>query len=311
VAADGWRAPTVRLISVGLVGFLLGDTAWAVVNQNNWNVSSAVAAGLGDLFVIAYALLGAAALHPATNELVASGREREERMSRALLASLTVASLVAPVILLREALTGTVRDGVAIAIGSAQLTGLVIARTQHLLRHVQRQSQRLRDLALEDPLTGLPNRRALGTYLATALPRARRDAQPICLALLDLDRFKHFNDDYGHAAGDHLLKSAAGAWAQQVRASDMLARVGGEEFVLVLPSADAAAAEAVIDALRDLTPLGQTFSAGLCQWDREMLPEELLEMADIAMYRAKRAGGNRTERAVPAEPSQFSEPSAA
>lgn len=304
MTADGWRTPAVRLLCGALLAFLIGDSAWALVNNNNWNVSNFVASVLGEPFVFAYALLGAAALHGSAGGLSAPAPESDERMSRVLLGCLTLASLVAPSILAAEALSGRVIDGVAIAVCSAQLSLLIVWRAAYLVRHVQRQSQRLRDLALEDPLTGLPNRRALQTYLAGALQRARREGHPICLALLDLDRFKHFNDEYGHTAGDHLLKSSAASWARQVRGTDMLARVGGEEFVLVLADADATQAEAVIDKLRGATPLGQTFSAGLCEWDSEALAEELIESADAAMYRAKRAGGNRTERAAP-EPQTY------
>jgi diguanylate cyclase (GGDEF)-like protein len=298
MTADGWRTPAVRLLCGALLGFLIGDSAWALVNNNNWNVSDFASSVLSEPFVFAYALLGAAALHGSAGELAAPAPESDERMSRVLLGALTLASLVAPSLLAAEALSGKVIDGVAIAVCSAQLSLLIVWRAAYLVRHVERQSQRLRDLALEDPLTGLPNRRALQSYLAGALQRARREGRPICLALLDLDRFKQFNDEYGHTAGDHLLKSSAASWARQVRGTDMLARVGGEEFVLVLPDADAAQADAVIEKLRGATPLGQMFSAGLCEWDSEVLAEELIELADAAMYRAKRAGGNRTARAV-------------
>jgi diguanylate cyclase (GGDEF)-like protein len=297
MAADGWRVTTVRLMSLGLLGFLFGDTMWAVINNNNWATTNFENLLMAEPFLIAYALIGAAALHNSSREFAIPARDGGERMSRALLGSLTVASLVAPIILAVEAAQGKVTDGIAIAIGSAQLSALVVARTAYLLRHVQRQSERLRDLALEDPLTGLPNRRALQSYLADALARARRDRHPISVALLDLDRFKLFNDEYGHGAGDHLLKSAAAAWKEQIRASDMLARMGGEEFVLVLPDADVEQATAVVEKLRAVTPLAQKFSSGVCEWDGDALPEELLQCADAAMYSAKRAGGDRCERA--------------
>lgn len=296
MAADGWRAPAVRLLSLGLLAFLLGDTAWAVVNNNSWTTTNLINTLLGDPFLAAYALLGAAALHVSSGQPVGAAPQGEERMSRALLVCLTAASLVAPAILAGETLSGRVTDGLAIAICSAQLSGLVIARTSHLIRRVQRQSERMRDLALEDPLTGLPNRRALHSYLAGALPRARRQGQPVCVALLDLDRFKRYNDEHGHAAGDHLLKSAASAWSKHIRASDMLARVGGEEFVLVLPDARGDQSHTVLGKLHAATPLGQKFSAGLCEWNGVATAEELIAAADAAMYAAKRAGGDQTVR---------------
>ena len=116
--------------------------------------------------------------------------------------------------------------------------------------------------------------------------------------MLDLDHFKQFNDQHGHQAGDHLLKSVASCWIRQTRATDMLARVGGEEFVLVLPGADIADADLVVGTLREAGPPGPTFSAGLAQWDGGALADELLESADAAMYRAKRDGRDRVKRAT-------------
>jgi diguanylate cyclase (GGDEF)-like protein len=298
LAADGWRTPTLRLTSVALLGFLLGDSGWALVNQNDWAVSDTVSALLGVPFLLAYVLLGAAALHSSSAELRAPAEGGDEGMSRTLLASLTIASLIAPAILAFQALSGRVTDGLAIAICSAQLMMLVIARMSYLLGHVQRQATRLRELALEDELTGLPNRRALETYLSGALQRARRDGRPLSLAMLDLDHFKRFNDEYGHVAGDHLLKSLAAAWLKEIRTTDLLARIGGEEFVLVLPGAAADQAGEIVAKLRDATPLGQTFSAGLAEWDTEALPEDLMKSADGALYEAKRAGRNRVRVAA-------------
>jgi diguanylate cyclase (GGDEF)-like protein len=112
--------------------------------------------------------------------------------------------------------------------------------------------------------------------------------------MIDLDHFKRFNDEYGHLAGDQLLKSAASAWTNQIRETDMLARIGGEEFVLVLPDADLDDAEPIVAKLRAITPLGQTFSAGVARWDSSQLPDELLRAADAALYAAKSGGRART-----------------
>ncbi len=297
MAAEGWRTRSVRLMCFGLLAFLCGDTTWALVNQNGWKLAPAVEALLGDPFLLGFALLGAAALHPSTSELGDPATLDSERMSKILLAFLATASLVAPAILAAQAISGRVKDGVAIAICSAQLTALVVARMAYLLRNLQQQSARLRDLALEDVLTGLPNRRALYGYLASALQRADREGTPLSLAILDLDYFKQFNDSYGHLAGDQLLKAAASLWVRQLRVTDMLARIGGEEFVLVLPDAHIDEADAIVEKLRSSTPLGQTFSAGLAEWNAVASAEELLSAADAAMYQAKRAGRDRTESA--------------
>ncbi len=300
LVAEGWRTPPLLMMCLALVAFLAADAAWAVINNNNWSTTATVNAILEDPYLLACALFGAAALHVSTSTLDLPGADSGERTSRLLLAWVVLAGLVAPVTLAGETLTGRVSDGIAIAISSALLTGLVILRMFYLLGHVQRQSARLRDLALEDELTGLPNRRALQHYLADAMRCARRDEHPLSLAMLDLDHFKHFNDMHGHLAGDLLLKSMAAAWTLQLRGSDMLARVGGEEFVLVLPGADINEADLIVNKLRDGGPSGPTFSAGLAQWDGEALADELLGSADAAMYSAKRAGRDRIQRATPA-----------
>jgi diguanylate cyclase (GGDEF)-like protein len=300
IAAEGWRVPAVRLMLFALIGFLLGDSAWAFVNNNGWSTSDAVAALLSEPFLIAFVLLGAGALHRSADLLSVRAPDEGDRGPWLLLALLTAGSLVAPAVLLTEALSGRVADGIAIAVCATLVALLVAARVAHLLRRVQRQAASLRELTLADPLTGLPNRRALDAYLEDALARAARSQQPISVALIDLDHFKRFNDEYGHAAGDQLLKSAASAWTSQIRCTDMLARIGGEEFVLVLPDADLGNAEAVVAKLRAIMPLGETFSAGVARWDYNQLADELLRAADAALYAAKRGGRDRTALAAEA-----------
>jgi diguanylate cyclase (GGDEF)-like protein len=294
LVSEGWRSHLVRLLTLALLAFLLGDSGWALVNQKGWTLTPTTEALLGEPFLLAFALFGAAALHRSASQPDAPAEVPDERVSTSLMVCLALAGLVAPGLLAGEALSGQVGDGIAIAVAAALLAALVVVRMSALLRSVQRQSVRLRELALEDSLTGLPNRRALQGRLSGELARARRDHQPLSLALVDLDNFKLFNDRNGHPAGDQLLKSAAAAWSQQLRAGDMLARVGGEEFVLVLAGADADRAAAIVEKLRASTPFGQSFSAGVVQWDSVALPEEMLQLADAAMYEAKRAGRNRT-----------------
>jgi diguanylate cyclase (GGDEF)-like protein len=293
LAADGWRTPSVLLICLGLCCFLLGDSAWALVNNNSWATTNFEDTLLGIPFLIAYSLVAAAALHGSVPELDTPVPDDEGRMSRMLLVSLGLSSLVAPAVLAAQSLQGQVHDGVAIAICWGLMTSLAIVRVWQLVRQVQNQSAELRELALEDALTGLPNRRALQAYLSEAMARARRDEHPLSLALFDLDHFKRFNDELGHAAGDQLLRSAAAAWTAEIRETDMLARIGGEEFVLVLPEAGCAQATAVVAQLQLVTPLGQTLSAGIAGWDTRALADELLAQADAAMYEAKRAGRDR------------------
>lgn len=169
----------------------------------------------------------------------------------------------------------------------------------------------LGQLAHEDALTGVLNRRALNEYLPTELARAARLGYPLSVVMLDLDHFKRFNDRRGHGAGDALLRSAAQGWLRQLRPTDLLARYGGEEFTLVLPACDSAQAEALVERLRPQMPERQTFSAGIATWNGTESADELLRCADVALLQAKRNGRNRTvvagrepQISLPLEPSE-------
>ncbi len=169
--------------------------------------------------------------------------------------------------------------------------------------------QRLREEAATDPLTGLANRRALDRALAVEIARARRHARGLALLLIDVDEFKKYNDAHGHPAGDELLKTLAKILTVDSRPEDLAARWGGEEFVLLLPEADAAAARAKAERLREEVaswpfPGGPvTVSVGLSalsRHDRHSGSAELLKTADEALYAAKRAGRNRVAEFSPA-----------
>ena len=149
---------------------------------------------------------------------------------------------------------------------------------------------RLEQAARTDDLTGLLNRRAWSTELSRQLARADADDSTLCVAVLDLDRFKQFNDTHGHLAGDRFLKQIAGTWEEELRPSDILARHGGEEFALAMPGTDLETAEAVLERLREAVPAGETCSAGVCAWNGSESAESLLDRADTALYEAKAAG---------------------
>jgi diguanylate cyclase (GGDEF)-like protein len=142
---------------------------------------------------------------------------------------------------------------------------------------ISRLVSRLEGLARTDPLTGVPNRR-MGTGM--------------CLAMIDLDNFKDYNDRHGHQAGDLVLKEAASAWRAEVRSTDLLARYGGEEFVLLLPACALEEAVQIVERLRVVTPL-VTCSVGLACWDFQEASSALVERADQALYAAKAKGRNR------------------
>jgi diguanylate cyclase (GGDEF)-like protein len=152
---------------------------------------------------------------------------------------------------------------------------------------------RLAAAAATDALTGLPNRNEWDERAPRELARASRSGYPVSLALLDLDHFRAFNDAHGHAAGDALLKSCAARWWNAVRSVDILARLGGEEFALLLPNCIALDAVIAVERLRTATNDLRAVSAGIAQWDMQEPLESLMLRADVALYRAKKAGRDR------------------
>jgi diguanylate cyclase (GGDEF)-like protein len=181
---------------------------------------------------------------------------------------------------------------------SAALIALLAAQAGRAMEHAEL-AHRLEELALTDPLTGLANRRGLARELDREMARARRDGRRLGFALLDLDRFKAFNDTHGHQAGDRLLMRTARTWTAQLRRPDVLARYGGEEFVLLLPGCtDHVDAVTACERVRRSTPDGQTASAGVAVWDGIEPPHTLLERADRALYAAKDDGRDRTALAA-------------
>ena len=161
----------------------------------------------------------------------------------------------------------------------------------------------LADQARRDRLTGLLNRRAFDEALADAFARRRRLDEEIGLLMLDLDHFKQVNDTYGHAAGDEVLRGAAGTMVSSLREIDKIFRVGGEEFAVLMPGPDRPAAEAVAERLRqtiagrpvkvDGRELAVTVSIGIAVTRGAIDADGLIRTADAALYRAKREGRNR------------------
>jgi len=168
------------------------------------------------------------------------------------------------------------------------------ARTKDLQQELVAQGARLEALLREDALTGLSNRRAILAQLAGMVSGARRHGHPLSIAVCDLDLFKRINDTHGHKAGDEVLVAAAHAMGTHLRAEDQLGRLGGEEFLVLLPDTDAEQALSAAERMRAEvagapTRVPVTVSIGLATWDDET-PEVLLGRADEALYAAKDAG---------------------
>lgn len=168
---------------------------------------------------------------------------------------------------------------------------------------------RLASASIRDALTGLFNRGHMQNLLDEEVRRLRRTEQAFCVALIDLDHFKHINDQHGHAVGDAALKIFALVAQAELAAIDTLARWGGEEFLLLMPETELPEATQRMSALQQrvqqhdwstLAPgLSLNFSAGLCQPDRQASVHLTLERADRALYQAKAQGRGRTVLADP------------
>ncbi len=156
-----------------------------------------------------------------------------------------------------------------------------------------RMAHELERLALHDPLTGLPNRRALSERLAIELASARRTRETVAFAIVDVDDFKRINDSRGHAGGDGALKRIAAAMRSATRETDFPARFGGDEFALVMPRTQHADATTVVQRLVDaLRAAGLPCSVGVGFADGTGTAEELLSAADAAAYVVKARGKN-------------------
>ena len=185
-------------------------------------------------------------------------------------------------------------------------TAIIMASLGYVLG---RQTDRLAALSQTDPLTGLPNRRALRFRLSDEMRRATRYASPVSLVLLDIDGLKRINDEGGHRTGDRLIRRVATSISATLRGSDLGARWGGDEFAIVMPNADAAAARRLAERL--MTHLHEqqasdtgapvTVSIGLATFDPttggDPNVEDLARAADGALYAAKAAGRNRIRAA--------------
>ena len=186
--------------------------------------------------------------------------------------------------------------------GYAQVIG-ELTNTQEEVSSLKAQLEETKCLLLRDSLTGLYNRLAYEDRFQVEVSRNRRTKSPLCLAMWDIDFFKKINDNYGHDVGDRVLKSFSELVQTRIRKTDMFARIGGEEFVLIMPDTSANLALSFINDLRETlskckfyyndTSFFVTVSIGIVELHEDDNPEELLIKADKALYKSKENGRNR------------------
>jgi diguanylate cyclase (GGDEF)-like protein len=183
---------------------------------------------------------------------------------------------------------------------------ILIKRLRRQLLEKQDHSYILRNLAMIDPLTGLYNRRFAEQRLAAEVARSERRGHPLTVLTLDLNNFKEINDTYGHPAGDQVLQEFASRLNKVIRGSDLAVRLGGDEFLVVLPECTLEQLKLVLERLSafELDWQGKkipvTFSAGWKDYVMGERPEEMLARADQALYKNKRAGKKPLGTAKPA-----------
>ena len=219
--------------------------------------------------------------------------------TRGAVGIIAIVALVHGIVVLRLPNEATNLDRWIDVVVATTVVALVV-RT--LAARNERLVARLATEARVDPLTGLLNRRGLDEHVAMEEARARRDGTPLAVAMFDLDHFKDVNDRFGHDAGDAVLSWMGMLLHEHARGSDVVARAGGEEFVVVLPRADAGDAQAFAERVRCAVRSGRapadvelTVSAGVAGGVAPVDVAVLVDAADQALYRAKRAGRDRTE----------------
>ncbi|RLJ71193.1 diguanylate cyclase (GGDEF)-like protein [Hydrogenivirga caldilitoris] len=180
------------------------------------------------------------------------------------------------------------------------LFGLLISHLIRLHRALKQKEKELKELALRDPLTGLPNRRILMDFLGFEINRANRKGTPLSIAFVDIDDFKQINDTYGHLVGDRVLKALSGILKKNLRSTDLVGRYGGEEFLIIMPETDLKTAVKVMERLRKrieethFEPVGRvSVSIGITELRAGDDMNSVLGRADEKLYQAKREGKNR------------------
>jgi diguanylate cyclase (GGDEF)-like protein len=308
--SSGGRTPAFRLLLVAVLLLIAGDSTSAALSL--FTDSSTRAYDV--IWLASYVAWGAAALHPSMVQLSEPTLAPNLRLTRARLAALGAATMIAPGTLAVQRLIHVTVDVWAVVIGAVVLFSLVVARMNVAINQIvaaNRDRDRLQTnlayQAAHDSLTNLPNRAQAMHDISAALHRAQRAGTMVGLLFVDLDGFKAVNDTFGHGSGDDVLRTIAQRLQDEVRAGDMVARLGGDEFIVLLESLSDES-DAVHIASRVIDVAGEPITVELGRWarvgasvgvaiskDGSIDPDRLLREADAAVYRAKAGGRGRVE----------------
>jgi diguanylate cyclase (GGDEF)-like protein len=243
-------------------------------------------------------------VHTGRNVLIASASKLAESMPRLTATGTAGSALLLPISEHGETeavVTLVRRDSTAFDERSVELARTLVDQAAAALALVRARAE-----AGTDAVAGCMNHRAMRRRLDEEIERATRAGSPLSCILLDLDDFKLVNDQYGHQAGDAVLREVVQTLVGEFRLADRVARYGGDEFVVILPNADlrnaALAATRALDSLRAVATahgeLGIGASIGVAEWHTPMNTDELLQACDLALLRSKREGKGRVTRAT-------------
>lgn len=296
---DQEHVPAYWFLVAGMSFVFVGDVVYLLADANLVHIPQQP---LDLPYALAYLGAGAAAIHVSMRRLTEPGRRRPMKASRLRIAIVAIA-LAIPALLTLVDRSSTASDRVVLCLLMLAMTGAAVLRIIQALRTAESSEARLVHQAHHDSLTGLPNRRMMEQHLSHLLDKTVVDNTSVALLYLDLDRFKLINDTHGHSHGDELLVDVANRLSSSVRPTDLVSRIGGDEFMVVLGHVvSVSQALDLANRLRErlrapFVVRGMTFyvssSIGLAFAsgdDPAATAEALMRDADTAMYQAKDAG---------------------
>jgi diguanylate cyclase (GGDEF)-like protein len=289
---SGGHSSSLIQLAIGTALLLGFDVVWTLTSAFSSYSGTALNAG----FLLSYIFWGGAALHPSMRTGSMAPLLTAERASQARVLVLAGSAMLLPAVIFVEGARHHRIEWLPIGLTSLLLLLLVLLRMSGFVRHLRRQAAQLEDLATQDELTGLANRRRFEQRLTEAVAGGSPQ-----VFMLDLNGFKAINDRLGHAVGDRLLVAVAKRLLAATRDDDLVARMGADEFAVLVPEATATEGDTIVArlsaALREPVDAGGHqllvgAGVGIADGTGTREPSEVLRRAEVAMYAAKASGGH-------------------